>query len=188
MLSTLFRRSPPPFANESVTLGDGRVVTLMPLTPEAKPMIAEAITRVSPESSRRRFFTVRRRFSELELDQLTRLDGWRRFAIGACAGKVGAAAARFARSAEDPVSAEIALLVVDDFQHAGLGRLMLERLVESARERGIERITGLVLRDNEPMIQLLRHYAPGLAVNDAGDHLAVEVPIRRRWWWGRQAA
>ena len=136
-------------ARESVTLDDGRIVTLLPVTPDAKPIIARAMERVSPESSRRRFFTVRRRFSERELDQMTTLDGWNRYAIGAVAdgpdGPLGAAVARFARVANDPRAAEVALLVVDDFQHVGLGRRLLARIADAARSRGIERLTGTVL-------------------------------------------
>jgi len=177
---------------ESVVLADGRVVTLAPLTPDAKPLIAKGIERVSPESSRRRFFTVRRRFSERELDEMTTLDGWNRYAIGATGanaeGPVGAAIARFARVAEDPASAEVAMLVVDDFQHVGLGRVLLARIAEAASLRGIERLTALVLRDNDTMLGLLRRYAPDLAIADAGEHYRVEVPLPRPPFWAALAA
>ena len=177
---------------EQVLLADGRVVTLSAITPAAKPLIAKAIERVSPESSRRRFFTVRRRFSERELDEMTALDGWQRYAIGASApgpdGPVGAAVARFARAAEDPTSAEVALLVVDDFQHAGLGRVLLARIAEAASARGIERLTALVLRDNDAMLGMLRRYAPGLSLAGAGEHYRVEVPLPRRSLWATFAA
>ncbi|MEO8485852.1 MAG: GNAT family N-acetyltransferase [Betaproteobacteria bacterium] len=167
---------------ESVTLDDGRVVTLLPVTPDAKEIIAKAMGRVSPESSRRRFFTVRRRFSERELDQMTRLDGWDRWALGAVFagpdGPEGAAVARFARVAGEPRTAEMALLVVDDFQHVGLGRRMLARLSQAARARGIERLTGIVMHENDAMLALLRRHAPGLALADAGEHLTIDVPLR----------
>ena len=176
---------------EEVLLADGRVVTLSPITPAAKPLIAKAIERVSPESSRRRFFTVRRRFSERELDEMTALDGWRRYAIGATAaspgGPIGAAVARFARTDEDPSSAEVALLVVDDFQHAGLGRLLLRRIAEAASVRGIERLTALVLRDNDAMLGMLRDYAPGLSIAGSGEHYRVEVPLPRPSLWASLA-
>ena len=184
-----FRRLAP---SERVVLVDGREVTLAPLTPAAKPLIAKGIERVSPESSRRRFFTVRRHFSERELDEMTTLDGWNRYAIGATAsgadGPIGAAIARFARSAEDPTSAEVALLVVDDFQHAGLGRLLIARIAEAASVRGIERFTALVLRDNAPMIGLLRRYAPDLSIVAAGEHYRIEVPLPRPSFWSSLAA
>ena len=178
--------------HERVVLDDGRVVTLAPLTPAAKPLIARAIERVSPESSRRRFFTVRRRFSERELDEMTTLDGWNRYAIGATAagpeGPIGAAIVRFARAPEDPTSAEVALIVVDDFQHHGLGRILLARIADAASHRGIERLTALVLRDNEPMISMLRHYAPDLSIAEAGEHVRIEVPLHRPSFWSSLAA
>jgi GNAT superfamily N-acetyltransferase len=178
----LYRRylAPAP-AKERIVLDDGRTVTILPIGPDAKPLIAKAIERVSPESSRRRFFTVRRRFSERELDDMTRLDGWDRYAIGAVGrgpdGPLGAAVARFARLPHDPTSAELALLVVDDFQHVGLGRRMLARLSLAARERGIDHLVGSVLSDNDAMLSLLRRHAPGVAIAPAGDHLAIDVPI-----------
>ena len=182
LFQSLVRRffAPAP-TRERVVLDDGRRVTIVPIGPDAWPMIAKAIERVSPVSSRRRFFTVRRRFSERELDDMTRLDGWDRYAIGAVGrgpdGPQGAAVARFARLPEDPTSAELALLVVDDYQHVGLGRRMLARLSLAARERGIEHLVGRVLADNDPMLKLLRHYAPGVAIEPAGDHLAIDVPL-----------
>jgi GNAT superfamily N-acetyltransferase len=171
-------RDDPP---ETLVLDDGRTVVVRPITPDAKPLIAEAITRVSPESSRRRFLTVRRQLSERELDQLTRLDGWHRYALGAVergpAGVRGVAVARFARLADDPRAAEIAILVVDAWQGAGLGRHLLDRLANAARLRGIERFTGLVLADNAPMLGMLRRHAPGLALARDGDQLSIDVPV-----------
>jgi hypothetical protein len=174
---------PPARAVERIVLDDGREVTLAPLTPAAKPLIAKGIERVSPESSRRRFFTVRRRFSERELDEMTTLDGWNRYAIGATASGPRVRSAPRSRaspaSAEDPTSAEVALLVVDDFQHAGLGRCCSPA---SRRPRAIAASSGftaLVLRDNEPMISMLRHYAPELSIADAGEHYRIEVPLPR---------
>lgn len=180
-----FRRGDP--VRASVALDDGRVVTIEPVTPGAKPLIARAIERVSPESSRRRFFTVRRRFSERELDEMTRLDGWQRFALGAVGtgpeGPEGAAVARFARSADDPRTAEVALIVVDHWQGAGLGRRMFARIADAARDRGIDRFTGLVLRDNQAMLGLLSRHAPDLEIADAGELLSVSIPLRARGFW-----
>jgi ribosomal protein S18 acetylase RimI-like enzyme len=179
-------------SSEKLRLADGREVTLSPVTRASRALIADGIGRVSAESSRRRFFTVRRRFSERELDELTTLDGHDRYAVGASArgpdGPIGAGLARFARLDADPTTAEVALLVVDDFQHVGLGRALLQRLARAASERGIERFTALVLRDNAPMIALLRRYAPGLTIESAGDHLRIEVPLPPTSLWAALAA
>lgn len=193
LLDTIRRRwFSPPEAKERVVLDDGRTVTVVPITPAAKPLIAKAIERVSAESSRRRFFTVRRRFSERELDEMTTLDGWHRYAIGAVGrgpdGPLGAAVARFVRLRDDSRRAEIALLVVDDFQHVGLGRRMLARLAHAARERGIDHLVGSVLPDNDAMLRLLERHAPGVAIEPAGDHLAIDVPLSRGGFGVAQAA
>ena len=50
--------------------------------------------------------------------------------------------------------AEFALIVSDAHQKLGLGRHLLQRLIEIARERGVKRLVGLVLSENVPMLAL----------------------------------
>lgn len=50
--------------------------------------------------------------------------------------------------------AEFALVVGDAHQRQGLGRHLMQRLIEIARDRGVRRLTGLVLRENGPMLAL----------------------------------
>jgi len=110
--------------DEPFAIRDGRVAYLRSITPAARPLIKAAMKKLSPETSRRRFFTVRHELSEAELDRMTNLDGWNQYAIGAvsvdadgCTEGVGVA--RWARDADDPRSADFALLVVDGWQHQG---------------------------------------------------------------------
>ena len=51
-------------------------------------------------------------------------------------------------------SAEIAVTVADSWQGCGLGRLLLERLIEVARRNGVRCLTGDVLATNARMIRL----------------------------------
>ena len=62
MLSELL---PSPGVRDSIALLDGRVLAVRPITPASKPLIAAAMTRLSPESIRRRFFAPRRELTEL---------------------------------------------------------------------------------------------------------------------------
>jgi GNAT superfamily N-acetyltransferase len=168
-----------------MTLADGRVVAFGPITPAAKPLIQAAVARMSPETSRRRFFTVRRRLSDLELARLTELDGFDRFAIGAATrdpvGDVeGVGVARFARLAERPQVAEFALVVIDAFQRRGIGRRLLHALARAALARGIDRLRGLLLVDNLPMQRLLVEHAPGLVGFELRDELEVELRLDAR--------
>ena len=45
--------------------------------------------------------------------------------------------------------AEFALVVGDAHQRQGLGRHLMQRLIDIARERGVRRLAGLVLREND---------------------------------------
>jgi acetyltransferase len=56
----------------------------------------------------------------------------------------------------DGRTAEIAALVTDDYQGRGLGTELLKRLVQSARDKGIHRITAEMLRDNTLMQSLAK--------------------------------
>jgi GNAT superfamily N-acetyltransferase len=76
------------------------------------------------------------------------------------------------------MAAEMAVLVVDDYQGAGLGRLLVTRLVAEARSRGIERLHALVLADNDVVIGMLAKYAPSIAVERYGDELRAAIPTR----------
>ncbi len=170
------------FSPDAAVLADGRAVLLRAVTPASKPLIAAALLRLSPESSRRRFFTPRFRLSDAELDRLTDLDGNDRYAIGAIAVRAdgaleGVGVARYTREADEPRAAEAAVVVIDEYQGLGLGKLLLRRLAAAALRRGIDRLRGIVLRDNDPMLGLLARHAPGLALTRTQDHLQVEVRL-----------
>jgi GNAT superfamily N-acetyltransferase len=169
---------PPP-----VRLDDGTLIEFRPITPAARPLIQQAMARLSPETSRRRFFTVRYRLSEAELDRYTHPDGYHQHAVGALArlpdGRVeGVGVARFFRVPQAPDAAEVAVVVVDAYQRRGIGRRLLATLARLAAARGIERLRGIVLEDNVPMLSLLARYAPKLVRSRAGDHFDIEVSMR----------
>lgn len=167
-------------------LRDGRPLGIRPVTPASRPIIEKAIARLSTETSRRRFFTPRFRLSDRELDELTILDGFNRYAIGASVrtpeGEVeGVGVARFVRVADAPTVAEVAVLVVDAYQGQGVGRMLLSRLAAAGIARGIARLRGIVMQDNDPMLRLLRNYAPGIAMRRADDHVDFDMDVRSRF-------
>lgn len=169
-------------AEPAPTLFDGRPLWIGPVTPAAKPLIVRGLERISPETSRRRFFTVRHRFSDEELEAMTNLDGHVRFALGATvrdpAGNVEPVGiARFARLAEAPTVAEVAILVIDAFQGQGVGRTLLKRLAVAALAGGIVRFRGIVLPENRPIIRLLTRYAPDPTIVASGEHLRIDVNL-----------
>ncbi len=159
---------------ERHTLDDGTLIEFRAVQPSDKGMLAEGFTRLSPESRRRRFFTSKNGLSDEELRYLTEFDGTDHYALGAMlpAGgpdesdgePVGIGVARFVRSASDPETAEISLVVVDDWQHRGIGKRLLERIAGAAAERGIRRIRSVALADNPDVRALLERHTEGLEV------------------------
>ena len=64
--------------------------------------------------------------------------------------------------------AELAVVVGDYYQRQGLGRKLVSVGMEIARERGLKRITGTVLPENEGMLILAKKLG-FTAVNDLGE-------------------
>ena len=179
-------RRPPdralPAEPPGLALANGYRFRLQPITPASKPLIARAITRLSPESSRRRFLTPRFRLSDRELEALTAVDGIHHYAFGVCGrgadgAPEGIASAHFVRLQDQPAAAEIALTVIDAFQGQGLGKMMLGRLAAAALTQGVERLRGLIVPDNVPVLALLRKYAPGARFTYDGELYTADIPV-----------
>lgn len=142
------------------------------LTPADAPLLADAFARLSQESRRLRFLGPKSNLSSAELRYLTEVDGHHHEALGAIDRSTGRAIAiaRFVRDPNSPERAEVAITVADEWQGRGLGKLMLERLVDRARAEGVRSFTALVSTDNRGMQALLgavdgsaRHVGNGIA-------------------------
>ena len=53
----------------------------------------------------------------------------------------------------DQESAEFAVVVADAWQGRGVARVLMERLIDCARRRGLRRLEGAVLRANHNMLK-----------------------------------
>ena len=118
-----------------------------------------------------RFFTPLRSLGRQQLVRLTQIDYDREMAFVLTAGS-GASPAELIGVVHligDPDSerAEFAILVRSDLHRRGIGRLLMTRLIEYARARGLSEIFGYVLRENAPMLGLCA--ALGLSVPASPD-------------------
>jgi len=75
----------------------------------------------------------------------------------------------------DGQGAEYALVIADDWQGQGLGRRLMSRLIEAAREQGLSYIEGMVLSNNRPMLSLMT----GLGMTNDPD--PDDSAMRRVW-------
>lgn len=143
-----------------VTLSDGSTITLREVRPDDKDGIAAGFAALSPESRYRRFFTAMNRLSAADLRYLTEVDHVDHEAVIGIApegGPVGVA--RYVRG-DVREEAEVAVAVADAWQGKGAATALLERLVERARENGIERFVASVLQENAEALELFRSIAP----------------------------
>ena len=167
--------------SERAALADATRVVLRPLRPGDAGRLAAAFARLSQRTRALRFLGGKSELSPDELRKLSDVDGEMHFAIVACLENTPDAIigiVRFLRFEQNPARAEVAALVVDEFQGRGLGRLLLLRLTEAARERGVRAFHCEVAERNSPVRSLVYEAEPGLWLERGEDGVvAVEVPL-----------
>ncbi|MCW5657705.1 MAG: bifunctional acetate--CoA ligase family protein/GNAT family N-acetyltransferase [Burkholderiaceae bacterium] len=139
----------------------GETLTLRPIRPEDEGQHLRFIEQLSPEDIRMRVFAPRRELPRSELARLTQIDYAREMAfLAERSGPDGQPETiGTVRAVSDPdgIEAEFAIVVRSDLKGRGLGRLLLDKLERYARAQGLQRITGVVLRENEAMLGLAQH-------------------------------
>ena len=118
-----------------------------------------------------RFFRPLPDLPEAQARHFARVDGVNQFAVVALHPGLPGEIIALAHWYRDPGTddAEVAVVVEDGWQRRGLGSGLILCLIEGARERGVRRLYGLVLRENRGAQHLLQK---------AG------LPWRRRRWAG----
>ena len=115
-----------------------------------------AVRRTSTQSLYRRFFTVRRHFSEAETSFFLNVDFVGHVALVAvveeCGKPVIAGGGRYI--VIKPGQAEAAFAVVDQFQGQGIGTALLQHLSSLAREAGLREFVAEVLPENAAMLKV----------------------------------
>ncbi len=89
----------------------------------------------------------------------------------------GLGVGRFIALDDAPGLAEVAITVIDDAQGLGIGRLLLDRLAQAARERGLVGFRAVMLANNRPMRALMKSLDPRAKELRDGAELILEA----RW-------
>lgn len=139
------------------TLRDGSRVVIRPIHREDAALEKEFIQRLSPSSRRYRFLgTIGEPSGEL-IRGLTDVDYRKDAAFIALVHRDGAkrevGVSRFSLSA-DGRSCECAVTVADEWQHKGLGVILMKHLIEVARMRGVHSMVSYDAADNAAMRDL----------------------------------
>lgn len=125
-----------------------------------KEVLQQIMRDVSAESRYFRFFCAKKQLTANELKYFTEIDGDDHMGliVSLCDdAQTPIAVGRYIRQTErdNDVSAELALLVREDFQRQGIGNLLLEHLANIATTKGISQFVCFIMSENNNMQTLL---------------------------------
>lgn len=164
-------------------LPDGRTVFVRAIRPEDRLLLQEAFKRQSPHAIYLRFLRHKDKLTDEELAYFTEVDFVNHVALVVSMPNDGfdypVAVGRYIvlPDAAVPPRAEVAISVDEAYQGLGIGTAVLKHLIQIAQMAGIIELTGIVLPENEQMLEIIDN--SGLPItrtlNDAG---VFEVKLR----------
>jgi len=160
-------------------LKDGSSVEIRALRPDDEAEMLAAVERTSPQSLQRRFFAMKRHFSDKERAHFMQIDFKNHVALAAIAregdGQMIVGGGRFI--VFEPGVAEMAFVVVDAFQGRGLGSLLMRHLIQIARDGGLRELTAEVLPENTAMLRVFERagFRPAARRDPQTVHLVLEL-------------
>jgi acetyltransferase len=147
---------------ETLHLPDGTTLLLRPIRPEDEPAWQVLFQQLSMDEIRLRFFRPMKRLSHELAACLTQLNYDREMAL-VLAGTAASGTAELygeVRVMAEPNNeqAEFAMLIRRDMTGKGLGPLLLRRIIDYAKQRGIRQMYGEVLSENRAMLRLCQAF------------------------------
>ena len=137
-------------------LRNGERIEIRALRPQDRDDLMAAVDLTSSDSLYRRFFAVRRHFTETEESFYLNVDFVSHVALIAVADENGQpiiiAGGRYVVG--EPGQAEVAFTVVDKYQGRGVGAALLRHLAMIARQAGLGELVAYVLPDNRAMLKV----------------------------------
>jgi RimJ/RimL family protein N-acetyltransferase len=138
-------------------LRDGSPVEIRALHPDDEADMLAAIERTSPQSLQRRFFAMKRHFSERERAFFMQADFRSHVALVAIIREMDrqmiVGGGRYI--VFEPGRAEMAFVVIDAWQGRGIGSLLIRHLINIAGHGGLRQLTAEVLPENAAMLKVL---------------------------------
>lgn len=138
------------------TLNGGRLIEIRAVRRDDEADMLAAIGKTSAQSLRRRFFAMKRHFSDKERAFFTDIDFKSHVAIVALAdeGKSNVIIGGGRYIVFEPERAEMAFVVVDAWQSQGIGSILMRHLIRIASAAGLKELTAEVLPENAAMIRV----------------------------------
>lgn len=144
---------------------------IRPIRPEDEACYATFFAKTTLEDIRRRFFTPRDSFSHEMLARFTQIDYAREMAFVAMTSAPEMLAVVRLNLDPDGQAGEFGIIVRSDVQGRGLGRLLMQHLLDYAKARGVKRITSQILADNGAMLDFAKRL--GFKIEIVEDDLTI---------------
>ncbi len=142
-----------------LSLKNGKEVFLRPILKTDEHLIVDLFNKLRLDSIYMRFLTYLNALPEDLLFQLTHLDYKNQFALVSVIQEDEKdsiiAVARYGYDPKENVT-DFAVLVRDDWQHYGLGKLLLLKILAIGKEHGISRFMSIIDPTNHIMKHILR--------------------------------
>lgn len=132
----------------------GQEILVRPIKPEDESLLKELFGVLSKNSIYNRFFSTIKELSPAMLDRFTQIDYDRQIALVALdrhSNKNEMLGVARVIGDPDGKTGEFSVLVGDPWHGQGIGALLLTRVLQLAKQRGIETVWGIVLRENQNM-------------------------------------
>jgi acetyltransferase len=154
-----------PYPNEleeTLTLSGGQTLLLRPIRPEDEPALQALFSRLSMEEIRLRFLHPMKNLPHNLAARLTQIDYDREVALVLCEPAIQKepellGVVRFAAD-PDNERAEFAILLRGDMTGMGLGPMLMRRIIDYAKNRGVGELFGEVLAENRSMLRLCQAF------------------------------
>jgi acetyltransferase len=152
------------------TIRGGERVLIRRVRPEDIALYPDFLGDVSAEDLRLRFFARIDELSAEEINKLAHLDYRHEMAFIAIDEDTGHMLGLVRLKDElDEKTTEFAILVRSRLKGHGLGWLLMRRIIDYAKEKGLRRVYGDVLIQNTTMLQMCAEL--GFCVADMGSHM-----------------
>ncbi|MBW2620886.1 MAG: GNAT family N-acetyltransferase [Deltaproteobacteria bacterium] len=138
---------------------DGNLITIRPAKPVDERRIQEHFYNQNKNDIYSRFFQARSRFVRDDLERMFQIDYIKNLTLLAVVGEFGfgkvVAVGEYLLDQAGNI-AEVAFSVSRDWQGKGLGKILMRKLCEAARENEISGLTAYTMPGNQGMIKLFK--------------------------------
>ncbi|MGC8510697.1 MAG: GNAT family N-acetyltransferase [Acidimicrobiales bacterium] len=156
--------------------GTGAHLRMRPIRPADARRLVDFHAKLSSRSVYRRYFSFHPVLSDEEVAHLTQVDYVDRFGFVVLDDARFVGVGRYDRIPGTD-EAEVAFVVLDDFQQQGIGLSLLEHLAIVASQYGIRTFTAETQADNRGMMGVFEDYSDQVSARYEDEFILVSFPV-----------